>query len=200
MRRNPTNPDASSLGLLSAERISGGRGPAFACSLMAAALATIFPGHAAANPLRTGAMDAFATSCFSPYLTAQIAKAAIAPSGARHDFYDLNPFSDVPPSPSENVTPGTDRRCEVTVDGDHGTAAAETATAALAAEGITRDAPLPATHADAALPGTTLLVARFLNPARIAVVHTGIRPGPNGPETFLTVERLTPNASREALQ
>ncbi|KIT17618.1 hypothetical protein [Jannaschia aquimarina] len=148
-------------------------------------------GSAAANPF-----DAFAAHCFSPFLTADRA-AEVLP--ARHDFYDLNPFSDAAPSPASTpVTPGTDRRCEVTLDGDHGDAAAGTVVEALAAEGITRDTALPATHEDAALPGTTLLAARFLNPARIAVVHTGTRPGPNGTETFLNVERLTPEASAEA--
>ena len=144
------------------------------------------------------ALDAFAANCLSPYLTAETAAARIGKTGARHDFYDLAPFSDVAPSPGANVTPGTDRRCEVSLDGDLGTEAAQTATQALAAEGITVEAPLPATHA--ALPGTTLLAARALNPARVAVVHTGTRPGPNGTETFLSVERLTPDASREVLE
>ncbi|GIT91299.1 hypothetical protein JANAI62_17550 [Jannaschia pagri] len=152
-----------------------------------------------ANPQRAAILDAFAQNCFSPFLTADTAKARIAGTGARVAFYDLNPFSDVPPSLGSDVTPGTDRRCEVAFDGAYGEDAAEVAMAALSAEGIRTEAPLPATHTDAAVPGTTLLAARFLNPKRIAVVHTGTRPGPNGPETFLAVERLTPDASqREA--
>lgn len=149
-------------------------------------------GMATATPL-----SAFAAHCFSPFLTADRA-AELLP--ARHDFYDLDPFSDVPPSPGAAVTPGTDRRCEVSFDGDRGAEAAETAIAGLRAEGIADDAPLPATHAGAALPGTTLLAARLLNPARIAVVHTGTRPGPDGVETFLSVERLTREASAEAMR
>ncbi|TFL19431.1 succinyl-CoA synthetase subunit beta [Jannaschia formosa] len=153
---------------------------------------------AAANPLRAAALDAFARNCFSPHLTARAAEAELAPHG-RHDFYDLRPFSAPAPSkPATEATPGTDRRCEIAFDGAHGEAAAEIALAALQAEGIRAEAPLP-------LPArpdetTTLRGARFLNPARIAVVETGTRPGPNGTETFLRVERLTPEASAEAIR
>lgn len=158
-------------------------------------------GIAAANPQRADMMSAFAQTCFSPLLTAGTAQARLMPSGARHDFYDLMPFANVAPSPATtSVTPGTDRRCEIAFDGDSGADAAEVAASGLAAEGIRTEAPLPTTHAQAALPGTTLLAARYLNPGRIAVVHTGTRAGPNGTETFLSVERLTPNASAEASQ
>ncbi|MBM2575108.1 succinyl-CoA synthetase subunit beta [Jannaschia sp. Os4] len=153
---------------------------------------------AGADPARDAMLGAFADHCFSPYLTAARAEAEIAATGARVDFYDLAPFSDVAPSPGADVTPGTDRRCEVAFDGDRGAAAAETAAAALEAEGIRADAPVPASHP--ALPGTTLLGARALNPSRVAVVHTGTRPGPDGVETFLSVERLTPEASEEVLR
>ncbi len=150
--------------------------------------------------MRNDMLAAFAAHCFSPFLTGVTAAAAITPTGARHDFYDLDPFSDVAPSTGADIAPGTDRRCEVAFDGDHGLAAAETAAAGLDAEGIRTLAPLPATHAGSALPGTTLLAARALNPGRVAVVHTGTRPGPNGTETFLTVERLTPATSAQALR
>jgi hypothetical protein len=155
--------------------------------------APLSPAHA--NPQRNDMLAAFAAHCFSPFLTAAKAQANIASTGARVDFYDLTPFSNVAATPGGNVTPGTDRRCEVAFDGDFGTQAAEMAASGLQAEGIRTEAPVPDTHADAALPGTTLLGARFLNPARIAVVHTGTRTGPNGTETFLSVERLTPDAS-----
>ncbi len=149
---------------------------------------------------------AFAANCLSPYLTADQAVDRIGRTGARLDYYDRAPASDVAPSQvargtdQRPVTPGTDRRCDVAFDGDHGMAAAEAAIRTLASEGILTLAPLPETHATAALPGTTLLAARALNPARVAVVHTGTRPGPTGPETFLSVERLTPDASREAMK
>lgn len=162
-------------------------------SLIGLALAAAPPAAA-----QQAALTAFADHCFSPYLTADTAQSNIAAPGLRLDFYDLKPFSAAAPSPAlgRPATPGTDRRCEIAFDGDHGDRAAETAVAALGSEGITTPADLPPTHVEAALPGTTLLAARFLNPSRIAVVHTGTRPGPNGPETFLTVERLTPEASR----
>lgn len=163
------------------------------------ALATVLLALPAdADPIRAAALDAFARNCFSPHLTAETARAALAPHG-RHDFYDLAPFSADAPSPATTaVTPGTDRRCALAFDGDHGAAAAGTAAAALKAQGIAREAPLPVSHA--ALEGTTLLGARYLNPSRIAVVHAGTRPGPDGPETFLSVERLTPEASAEATE
>ncbi|MCK0168159.1 succinyl-CoA synthetase subunit beta [Jannaschia sp. S6380] len=167
---------------------------------LAAALAAM--GHGVqAESSEKAALSAFADNCLSPHLTARAANEAFAGPEIRHDFYDLDPFSAPAPSPAAGMpTPGTDRRCEVTFDGDQGAQAAETARAALAAEGITTEAPLPATHTGAHRPGTTLLAARALNPGRVAVVHTGTRPGPNGPETFLRVERLTPEASREALK
>ena len=156
---------------------------------LGAALAALAAGPAAADD---AALDAFARNCFSPFLTAASAEAAVAPTGARFDFYDARPFSDAAPSSTGGRAPtaGTDRRCEVSFDGDHGADAAGVAAAAAVAEGITDAAPLPDTHA--ATEGTTLLAARYLNPNRIAVVHTGTRPGPDGTETFLLVERLEP--------
>lgn len=156
---------------------------------------------AGANPARAAMLSAFAQHCFSPHLTAASAAQAIAPTGARHDFYDLDPLTaSAPSSATSEVAPGTDRRCEVAFDGDAGAPAAEVAIAGLAAEGIEAEAALPVTHAGAALPGTTLLGARYLNPGRVAVVHTGTRPGPDGVETFLRVERLTPGASLAATE
>ncbi|SMX22812.1 hypothetical protein [Boseongicola aestuarii] len=141
----------------------------------------------------TGGMAVFADNCFSPFLTAAKARRAFNLANLRYDFYDLDPFSDVEPSPaSGSVTPGTDRRCEVAFDGDYGARAAERAATALAQEGILTEAALPPTHADTATVGTVLLAARQLNPQRIAVVHVGTRPGPDGIETFMTVERLRP--------
>ena len=132
-------------------------------------------------------------------MTSARAGETLAAPGVRVDFYDLKPFSSAAPSPvtGRAATPGTDRRCEIAFDGDHGTLAADAAVQGLTTEGVATDAALPTTHTDAGLSGTTLLAARFLNPKRIAVVHTGTRPGPNGVETFLLVERLTPLASTQ---
>lgn len=160
-------------------------------SLLLAA-ATVGAPAAQANPARAAMLDAFAQNCFSPYLTADIATANIAPTGARLDFYDTLPFSNAAPSTTNGraITPGTDRRCEVAFDGDYAEDAAQVAVAAAEAEGIRTPAALPDTHT--ATDSTTLLAARQLNPKRIAVVHVGTRPGPNGVETFLQVERLAP--------
>jgi hypothetical protein len=139
------------------------------------------------------AMQLFADHCFSPFMTAQKAAKTFALSGAWYDFYDLDPFSSAEPSPATGraVTPGTDRRCEIAFAGDYAEAAAQAATDALNAEGITKPAPLPAIFAPDT--GTKLLAARQLNPRRTAIVHVGTRQGPQGTETFMLVERLMPS-------
>lgn len=134
----------------------------------------------------------FADHCFSPFLTAPKAARSFALSGMAYDFYDLDPFSSAAPSPAigRAATPGTDRRCEVSFSGQHADTAREGVLGALAHEGITTPAALPASYFTQ--DGTTLLAARRLNPTRVAVVHVGTRDGINGSETFMRVERLTP--------
>lgn len=156
---------------------------------LCAALASAAP--AAASPAQRAAM-AFAAHCFSPFLTATRAAQVLASEGVRVDFHDLDPLGDVPPSPvtGRAATPGTDRRCEVAVSGH----AVETGIAAvrdgLAREGIDRAVETPATFP--AQPGHAFIAARQLNPQRIAVVQVGTRPGPEGIETYVNVERLVP--------
>jgi hypothetical protein len=126
-------------------------------------------------------------------MTAEKAGEVFGFANIRHDFYDLDPFSNVPPSPvvGRAATPGTDRRCEVSFRGDFAMDASTAVVAQLLAEGITSSADVPETHVTTN--GTVLLAARYLNPKRIAVVHVGTRPGANGlPETFMMVERLEP--------
>ena len=160
--------------------------------LVGAAVFLILAVGAARADTPETATGAFAANCFSPFMTAQRAEMLLASPGVRVDFYDLDPFSDVPVSPviGRPATVGTDRRCEVAFDGDHSELAASAAVAGLQAEGITTASPLPDRYQPT--DGTTLLAARRLNPRRIAVVHAGTRPGPNGVETFVFVERLTP--------
>ncbi|MEO0938184.1 MAG: succinyl-CoA synthetase subunit beta [Pseudomonadota bacterium] len=144
-------------------------------------------GHASADP----AVDAFAAHCFSPLMTA--ARAAEVFSGLRYDFYDLDPLvaANAPSAPSGRaVTQGTDRRCELAFDGDAVALGAAAVLEALEREGITAPADVPPDFPRAA--GAKVVAARFLNPRRIAVVQIGTRPGPNGIETFLNVERLEP--------
>lgn len=138
------------------------------------------------------AMEIFADNCFSPFMTAEKAAKTFALSGTTYDFYDLDPFSSAAPSPAKgDVTPGTDRRCEIAFAGDHAEKAATAAAEALGAEGITTPAPLPASYSKTN--ATTLLAARQLNPRRVAIVHVGTREGAQGLETFMLVERLTPS-------
>ncbi len=153
---------------------------------------------ATANP---AAMEAFAAHCFNPLMTAARADEVLAPTGARVDFYDLAPFSrgnDPSPVTGRALTPGTDRRCEVAFDGDQTDAAIAAAASGLEAEGIRTEAPVPDDFDR--IDGTSFIGARQLNPARVAIVQVGTRTGPNGVETFINVERLTPDASREALE
>ncbi len=150
------------------------------------------PIHAAtANPTR--AMQAFADNCFRPTMTAERAKTVLSHKGTRYDFYDLDPFvrSNAPsPALKRAVTPNTDRRCEVSFDGTHTDAAAKAAARGLRQEGIRKSAPIPPAYAN--INGATFVGARQLNPRRVAVVIVGTRAGPNGVETYMTVERLRP--------
>ncbi|WP_299648700.1 succinyl-CoA synthetase subunit beta [uncultured Tateyamaria sp.] len=151
---------------------------------LCAALAA--PAGAGVHP----AISAFADHCFSPFLTAATAAAHLSAPGARVAFYDLDPVSAVASSPSDNVAPGTDRRCSVAIDGNHVDDATWAVENALMREGITDPASVPGTYAQT--DGTALLAARYLNPNRIAVVIVETRPGTNGIETHMTVERLLP--------
>ena len=157
------------------------------------ALLTLASAASAATPAEQAAR-AFGNHCFSPFLTAEKARAAFAGVPARVEFYDLDPFSSAAPSPvtGRAATDGTDRRCEVAFDGDYSADAGAAVIAALDAEGIRQNASVPAGFV--ATPGTHILAARQLNPRRVAVVHVGTRPGPNGIETFMNVERLRPSA------
>ena len=158
-----------------------------------ATLASAASMAAAGTSVSSKAMQSFAGNCFSPYLTAEKAAARLASNGVRTEFYDLDPFSSAAPSPvtGRAASVGTDRRCEVAFDGDYAEQAAKAAGDALQQQGIVTPADLPATYTPTQ--GTELLAARQLNPRRIAVVHVGTRQGPDGIETFMTVERLTPS-------
>ena len=150
---------------------------------------------AMARSLETDArsgIQAFVDNCFSPRLTAAKAARVFDLANLSHDFYDLDPLTAVPPSPATKraVTPGTDRRCEVSFGGDFTAPAVTAVTRRLIREGITRPAPLPALYEKRRTPSTALLAARRLNPRKIAVVQVGTRPGKGSPETFLYVERL----------
>ncbi len=145
-----------------------------------------------ATDARAG-IQGFVENCFSPRMTAAIAAEALNFANVRHDFYDLDPFTDAAPSPvtARPATPGTDRRCEVAFDGDFTADAGKAIVNRLERIGITRVTDLPANHEALRTSTTTLLAARRLNPRKIAVVHVGTRPGPNGiEETFMYVERL----------
>ncbi|MEX3016636.1 succinyl-CoA synthetase subunit beta [Gymnodinialimonas hymeniacidonis] len=162
--------------------------------LVALATTARVQGQEDAGQVAETASEAFALNCFSPFMTAARAAEVLEAPGVRVDFYDLDPFSDAAPSPvtGRAATTGTDRRCEVAFDGEYGDFAASAAVAGLEAEGIRTEAPIPDRYRPTE--GTALLGARQLNPRRVAVVHVGTRPGPNGIETFLLVERLMPIA------
>lgn len=155
--------------------------------------ALVAAGSAMADARTTAVAQAFADHCFNPRLTAQTAQAGLGPSGARIDFYDLRPFSSVPPSQPtvRPQTPGTDRRCEVASDGYHFEIAQHWVDIGLDREGLLhKNTDVPANFPIQS--GTTAISAVQLNPNRIAVIQIGLRKGPNGNETFINVERLVP--------
>ena len=137
-------------------------------------------------------IQAFVANCFSPFMTAEKAHEVFNFANIRYDFYDLDPFSNVAPSPVDGraATPGTDRRCEVSFAGDYAMEASTAVVAQLRAEGITKKADVPELYQPTQ--GTVLLAARELNPRRVAVVHVGTRAHETGTETFMFVERLRP--------
>ena len=139
-------------------------------------------------------ITAFSQNCFSPRMTAARAADVLNVTNVRYDFYDLDPFiaqNDPSPVTGRAATKGTDRRCEVSFDGDFRSEAANGVFAALEREGIRQHADVPANHEALRTNKTALLAARRLNPRKIAVVHVGTRPGPNDiEETFIYVERL----------
>ena len=162
---------------------------------LAALLVFGVAGSASARSPETDAragIAAFTRHCFSPRMSAARAHEVFNLANVRHDFYDLDPLTNAAPSPATKraATPGTDRRCEVSFQGDYTIPAAKAVTARLQREGITSPAQLPASHTRLRTKGTALLAARRLNPRKIAVVHVGTRPAKGGIETFLNVERL----------
>ncbi len=174
------------------------RHSAFAALTHATCAVAILTGasHAQAQTTPDAVMKAFADHCFSPFLTAAKANAVFVKAGARVDFYDLDPYSNVAPTPARNraPTPGSNRRCEVIFDGDHAATAVDTVLMALHREGIDDTADVPPTYQST--PETALLAARYPNPTRIAVVEVGTGRGPDGPETFMRVERLPAEGSQ----
>ncbi|MEL6609676.1 MAG: succinyl-CoA synthetase subunit beta [Pseudomonadota bacterium] len=149
------------------------------------------PLAASADTTAEAGIAAFAQNCFSPFLTAARA-ADVLPKG--YDFYDLRPFRSSNPISEPKgrpATPGTDRRCEVTVPGRQVEAAKAAIAGALTREGITQDTAVPDSFATR--PGATFVAARQLNPRRVAVVQVGTTQTTAGPATFLNVERLTPS-------
>ncbi|MEM8801766.1 MAG: succinyl-CoA synthetase subunit beta [Pseudomonadota bacterium] len=162
----------------------------FAC--VALALMTLSVAARSTESDARAGITAFSSHCFSPLLTATKAADVFGFANVRHDFYDLDPFSNAAPSlvTAREATPGTDRRCEVSFYGDFAADAVSAVTERLRQEGIITPADLPAPHEELRTDGTALLAARRLNPNKIAVIHVGIRPHEGSFETFLNVERL----------
>ena len=137
---------------------------------------------------------AFADNCFNPRLTAATAQDTLGPSGARIDFYDLDPFTNAAPSPvtGRALTQGTDRRCETAFYGFDPQIATQWVRTGLMQEGLAdKTADIP--DAFPLMEGSFFSAAAQLNPNRIAVVQVGVRETAQGrQETYMNVERLTP--------
>jgi hypothetical protein len=157
-------------------------------------------GQAGATPTVADlAIGAFADTCTTRGLTAREAETRmrlyVAERGRTHLPFGLE-FYDTTLEPTDRaVTPGTDRRCEVVIPGDHTAAATEALIALMQRPPVFGEAiPLPITHSPE--PGTTFIEGRQLNPRVAAVVHVGTRETDAGPQTFMTVERLKPEVPR----
>ena len=136
------------------------------------------------------AIRAFNAHCFTKGMTLEQAQQrmrrisntpGVAPLPFELAFYDTT----IAPAPAAH--PGTDRRCQITFDGDY-TADALTALQHQMATPPVFGTPgdLPRTHAPQA--GTTFIQGRDLPLNRRAVVHVGLRDG----KTFISVDRLAP--------
>jgi len=141
------------------------------------------------------AMGAFADTCTQRGMTANAAEARmvayVAANGGMGLPFNLS-FYDTTLEPTElTVTPGTDRRCEVSFRGDYAEPAARSVVQLMELPPVFgRAIPLPITHTP--VQDTFFIEGRQLNPRVAAVVHVGTRRTIAGTETFMNVERLEP--------
>jgi hypothetical protein len=141
------------------------------------------------------AMGAFADTCTIRGMTADRAEARmrdyVAENGGDGLPFSLS-FYDITLEPTDlSVTPGTDRRCEVSWRGNYAEPAARAMVQLMAKPPVFGEAiPLPITHTP--IEDTFFIEGRQLNPRVAAVVHVGTRRTIAGTETFMNVERLEP--------
>ncbi|WP_226779353.1 hypothetical protein [Oceaniglobus trochenteri] len=157
------------------------------------ALAVSLAGSAAHAGEARDAIRAFNAHCFTKGMTQEQAERRMretsgTPASAPLPF--TLTFYDTTIAPAPGAHPGTDRRCEVTFDGDH------TAEAIAALREQMQTPPvfgtagmLPPTHAPEA--GTALIEGRDLPRGRRAVVHVTLRNG----RTAIGVDRLSPEVN-----
>lgn len=148
-------------------------------------LCTSWTASAQAHP----AIDAFTAWCFKAGQTPAQARANMA-----GDAGDPLPFALSFWDKSLQAAPGTpdhsERRCEVSFEGDHATEAVAKVQAKMAKPPVFGSS-IPLTAPFAADAGTAYIDARELLRKRVAVVHIGTRAGP---ETFIRVDRLPAGA------
>jgi len=141
------------------------------------------------------AIGAFADTCTIRGMTADRAEARmrdyVAENGGEGMPFSLS-FYDVTLEPTNlSVTPGTDRRCEVSFAGDYAEPAARALVDLMQQPPVFgQPIPLPITHTP--VEDTVFIEGRQLNPLVAAVVHVGTRRTIAGTETFMNVERLEP--------
>lgn len=141
------------------------------------------------------AIGAFADTCTIRGMTADRAETRMRDFVAEREGAGL-PFNlsfyDVTLEPTDlSVTPGTDRRCEVSFSGDYAPRAARALVDLMQQPPVFgQPIPLPITHTP--VEGTYFIEGRQLNPRVAAVVHVGTRRTIAGTETFMNVERLEP--------
>ena len=109
--------------------------------------------------------------------------------------YDNLPFEvvfyDTTLEPAQfNVTPGTNRKCQVRFDGNHTALAVPAVLEFIENARFGFESTIPPTHQNARVAGTKLFLARRLQSGPKAVLHVGTANGPLGVQTFIDVERL----------
>ncbi|KAJ02789.1 hypothetical protein [Sulfitobacter mediterraneus] len=132
------------------------------------------------------AIDTFNAWCFKAGQTEAQARANMGVDDAPFalTFWD----DSLEPRP-EGAPKGVERRCEVSFDGDHSTAAIKALRVQMATPPVFGiKIPLPDTHT--AQDGTALIEGRELLRGRVAVVQVGTRAAQGGVQTYMGVDRL----------
>lgn len=150
---------------------------------------------AMASSIADQAIASFNAVCFKAGQTAQQARKRMQTRDGTPLPYRLT-FWDKTLEPAPGTPAQLDRHCEVSFSGDHRPKAISALKKQMTTPpvfGFSID--LPETHRRTS--ETAFIEGRELLRGRVAVVQVGLRSYDGGMETFMNVERLTPEVSRE---